>query len=728
MGQSGRRPVSAVIGRRPALKRRFDRDARAGDDPFIAAPASRHKAHALPQGRPRSAARPHRPRLRLRLLSLTDLHANLYPYDYYRDRPDDSVGLARAASLIAEARREAPNSLLFDNGDILQGTPLGDFAARAIITDESAIHPVIAAMNRLGYDAATLGNHDFDYGLKALERAYGQARFPAVSCNVRKSDGSPFFPPSIVIERAFVDESGTPQRLKVGVIGVAPPQIAQWDEAHIRGRLMTLDIVEAARAELAELRAHADLVVVLCHSGISRRASTQERDAFGWNRHREEPEGRRGDPEPLPQPFIPGSLRFARNDDSGSTRLHQTPGEENAGQDLARLEGIDALILGHQHLLLPGEDFRGIPGVDAERGTIHGKPAVMAGFSGSHLGIIDLELDKDTRWRVAEARVEVRPIARRDANGAAIALAGSDLSVLEAAKAAHEATLSYIRTPVGRLAQPLSTYLALIGDSAVMELINDAQRAYAAPLAAARADLASLPILSAAAPFKCGGRSGLYAYTDIAAGPIAIKDVADIYPYPNTLRVVKVDGATLAEWLERSVSIFRRIDPNARDEQPLLPPAFAAYNFDAIDGVEYLIDVTQPPRYDESGALAAPDSHRIRDLKLNGAPIDPSQAFLVVTNNYRASGGGGFPGCDGASVVIEAPDANRDALLKYVESRTEIAPKPHGAWRFAPWPHSVLVTYLTSPAALDLPAPPGLKLTPLALAPGGFLKLRVESL
>ncbi len=117
----------------------------------------------------------------------------------------------------------------------------------------------------------------------------------------------------------------------------------------------------------------------------------------------------------------------------------------------------------------------------------------------------------------------------------------------------------------------------------------------------------------------------------------------------------------------------------------LVPPS-PAYNFDVIDGVEYAIDVTQPARYDESGALIAPDARRIRDLTFNGAPVDPNQSFLVVTNNYRASGGGGFPGCDGTSVVIEAPDANRDVLLKYVESKTEIAPKPSGAWRFAPWP------------------------------------------
>jgi len=637
--------------------------------------------------------------------------------------------------LIAKARREAPNCLLFDNGDSLQGTPLGDFAAQAIIADPKAVHPVIAAMNALDYDAATLGNHDFNYGLEALGRAYQQARFPVVCCNVRKCDGSPFLPPSVVIERAFLDESGTPQRLKVGVIGVAPPQIAQWDEAHVRGRLTVLDIVEAARAELGELKGRVDLVVVLCHSGISRRASCREEDELDRNRHREDPRVlARGDAAIQESPGVlrsPGSPRprFARagDDGLGSTSNPPAPGEENAALNLASLDGIDALILGHQHLLFPGEDFVGIPGVDTERGTIHGKPAVMAGASGSHLGIIDLGLVMDAGWRVVDSRVEVRPIARRAADGGAIALVKSNASVLGAAKAAHEATLHYVRTPVGRLAQRLNTYFALIADNPAVGLVNQAQRACAAPLAAARPDLIGLPILSAASPFRCGGRAGPRSFTDIAAGPVAIKDAADLYPYPNTLRVVRIGGGALREWLERSASIFNRIDPDLTDEQPLLPPAFAAYNFDVIDGVSYTIDVTESARYDDSGALVAPRARRIRGLTFDGAPVDPQRSFLVVTNNYRASGGGGFPGCDGTSVAIESKEANRDALLKYVEGKAEIAPKPNNAWRFAPWPSGVVATYLTSPAASDMPAPPGLKLTSMGLAPGGFLKLRVET-
>ena len=232
-------------------------------------------------------------------------------------------------------------------------------------------------------------------------------------------------------------------------------------------------------------------------------------------------------------------------------------------------------------------------------------------------------------------------------------------------------------------------------------------------------------MLSAAAPFKCGGRSGPYSYTDIAAGPLAIKDVADIYPYPNSLRVLKVDGATLREWLERAASIFRRIDPSGRDEQPLLGPAFAAYNFDVIDGVAYTIDVTQPARYDNLGELVAPDARRIRDLTFKArhrsGPV-VSRRHQQLSRQRRRR----LPGCDGTSVVIElGMRTARSAQVCREQNRNRA--EADSAWRFARWPGAVVATYLTSPVASDLPAPPGLKLSSMGLAPGGFLKLRVET-
>ena len=616
--------------------------------------------------------------INLRVIGTSDLHTNIFPYDYYRDRPDATVGLAMTAALIAAARAEAVNTLLFDNGDVIQGTPLGDYAANAWAKDKTAIHPMIAAMNELGYVAGTVGNHEFNYGLDLLDNVVGSANFPIVNCNVLKPDGGFYFKPWLVLERAFLDEAGAAQTLKIGIVGFVTPQIVQWDQSHVAGRATTIGIVEAARKHVPALRAlGADVVIALCHSGISRKRAS-------------------------------------------------LPGEENAALALAGVEGIDAILTGHQHLLLPGADFAGIDGVDAARGALNNVPAFMPGFWGSHLGVIDLYLTKgDKGWRVARSTIAVRPIYARNGD-AIVPNVEPDPRLLDVARGAHEATLAYVRSPVGEIVSPINSYFALVADDPSVQIVNAAQLWYVKQLAASVPALAGLPILSAAAPFKCGGRGGPDYYTDVAAGPVAIKNVADLYVYPNGLRVVKVSGATVGEWLERSVSLFLRIDPNSRDPQPLLDGAFAAYNFDVIDGVSYAVDVTQPARYDTDGALVHPESHRIRDLTFNGAPIDPKQEFLVVTNSYRAGGGGNFPGCDGTSVVFEAPDANRDVLVRYIVETGHVEPKSDGNWRFQPWPANTIVTFLTSPAAASAPPPAGVALSPLGPAPGGFAMYRIQ--
>jgi 2',3'-cyclic-nucleotide 2'-phosphodiesterase/3'-nucleotidase len=616
-------------------------------------------------------------RLKLRLIGTSDLHANIFPYDYYRDRPDDSVGLARTAGLIAAARAEAPNNVLLDNGDIIQGAPLADYVALARGLRPGEVHPMIAAMNELGYAACALGNHEFNYGLDFLEAALAGANFPAVCCNLFRPDGSFYVKPWIVLERVFRDEAGAEQPLRIGIIGFTTPQIMQWDRSHLAGRLSAAGIAESARRHVPELRARVDVLVALCHSGVSRR----------------------GAPEPA---------------------------EENAALALAQVPGVDALFIGHQHLLLPGADFAGIAGVDAQRGALFGAPAVMPGFWGSHLGIIDLALERaGSQWRVAAARAEARPIYARNER-LVTPLAAAEPRVLAAAQQAHDDTLAYVRSPVGDIASPIQSFFALIADDPAVQIINAAQSWYVGRLAATMPALDGIAILSAAAPFKSGGRGGPDYYTDVKAGPIAIKDVADIYLYPNSLRVVKVDGATLREWLERAAAIFRRIDPHSDVEQPLIDCTFASYNFDVIDGVTYAIDVTEPARYDDEGRLVAPRARRIRDLAFNGAPIDERRPFLVVTNNYRAGGGGHFPGCDGSTIVLEAPDANREALMRYIVEKKHVEPKADGNWRFAPWPASVVATFETSPAAAHAAAPTGVRLTAMGDAPGGFAKYRVQ--
>ena len=616
-------------------------------------------------------------RVKLRLLATSDLHVNVFAYDYYRDKPDDTVGLARTAGLVTAARGEAVNALLVDNGDIIQGSVLGDYIFNRK-PKTFGTHPVIAAMNGLDYAACTLGNHEFNYGLEFLDLAFAGANFPATCANVFRADGTHLVRPWLVVEKTVTDGDGAAHKLRIGIIGFAPPQIMQWDKGNLEGKASALDIVEAAIKYLPQLRAEkVDLVLALCHSGISRAA-----------------------PE---------------------------TGQENAARGLARVPGIDAMILGHSHLVFPGKDYGGIDGVDAVKGTIEGIPAVMPGFWGSHLGVIDLELEQTAAgWKVAGSTVEARPIYERTPDRKIVAKVADFAPVAAAAKTDHEATLAYVREPVGETKSAINSFFALVADDASVQIVAQAQIAYVKALAATIPALAALPVLSAAAPFKAGGRAGVDYFTDIPAGPVAIKDMASIYLYPNTLRAVKIDGATVREWLERAAGLFNTIDPASTVEQPLHSAFFPSFNFDVIDGVTYRIDVTKPSRYDGEGKLAAPGSHRIVDLQFAGKPIDPAQAFLVATNNYRADGGGHFPGCDGKTIVIEAPDTNREAVTKYIMAQKVIDPKADGNWSFAPWPETCTVTFLSAPAAAKI-IPAGLKAEPTGDAPDGFVKFRLRA-
>jgi 2',3'-cyclic-nucleotide 2'-phosphodiesterase/3'-nucleotidase len=211
--------------------------------------------------------------LKLRILGTTDVHMHLVPYDYYQDKPAEEYGLARTATLIKAARAEVRNSLLVDNGDLIQGNPLGDFVARVRPLAAGQVHPAFKVMNAMGYDAANVGNHEFNYGLPFLRQALGTATFPYVSSNVVQDEGAakgqPAFRPYVILERSFTDEAGQPQRLKVGVIGFVPPQIMLWDRGNLTGRVQARDIPSTARELVPKMRAEgADVVLAVPHSGF----------------------------------------------------------------------------------------------------------------------------------------------------------------------------------------------------------------------------------------------------------------------------------------------------------------------------------------------------------------------------------------------------------------------------------------------------------------------------
>lgn len=608
---------------------------------------------------------------------------HVFPYDYYADKPVETVGLARTASLIANLRAEATNSLLLDNGDFLQGNPMGDYIAYERGMSDDTLHPMIAAMNAVGFDAATLGNHEFNYGLDFLMTALAGARFPVVSANVirqpgaRPTDDLPLLPPYVILDRIVTDGQGQQHPLRVGVIGFVTPQILAWDRRHLEGRIHTRDIVETARAWVPELRKRgADLVIALSHSGI-------------------------------------GAARHVN-------------GMENASVPLATIDGIDAILTGHSHLVFPSAHYDGVAGVDAASGTIHGKPAVMAGSWGSRLGLIDLLLQRENgAWRVLDHRVDTRPIYDRDASSGAVALVDSQQNVLDAVAQDHSRTLSYIRRPVGRTSAPLHSYFALVADDPSVQLVLEAQRWHARQMLQG-SDLSDLPLLSAAAPFKAGGRGGPDYYTEVPAGPIAIRNVADLYLYPNTLRVLRITGAQLRDWLERSAGLFHQITPGQRD-QPLLHPEFPSYNFDVIDGIRYEIDPSQPSKYDRAtGNLVAPNARRIVSLTCQGKPVRDDALFLIATNSYRAGGGGQFPGADGSTVVADSSETTRDVIVRYMVEQGTLRPATSPNWRFAALP-GTSVLFDTSPSAAkyaDTLA--ALVLEPAGRTETGFARFRLH--
>jgi 2',3'-cyclic-nucleotide 2'-phosphodiesterase/3'-nucleotidase len=614
--------------------------------------------------------------LHLRLLATSDLHMHLLPWDYYSDLPRPGVGLARAADLITSARAGAANTLLLDNGDILQGTPMGDLIAQGGLAPGEA-HPMIRAMNSLGYDAATLGNHEFNYGLDFLMGVLDGAAFPMTSANVAVSAGATprrdrtLLAPYLLLDRVMTDAAGAPQTLRVGIVGMLPPQIMIWDRDHLEGRVATRDMVEAAAAWLPEMReAGADLIIALCHSGIGAAGATM--------------------------------------------------GMENAALALAALPGIDAVVAGHSHLVFPSPAFAGRSGVDLDLGTLAGKPATMPGAFGSHLGVIDLVLEPNAgRWRVVQG--SGRAIAVGETEGQP---SRAGRAVADAARAAHAATLKQVRRPVGYSAMPLTTHFAMVAPVQAARVIAAAKRWHVARNLRG-SDCAHLPILATAAPFKAGGRGGPGHYSEVPEGPIALRHVADLYPFPNTICALRVSGADLADWLERAVGAFLTVIPG-RADQPLLNPDFPTSSFDTIFGLTYSIDLSQPSRFDEHGTVVNPLARRIADLRHKGRAVGQDDWFVVATNSYRAGGGSRFPGASPDRIVWTDGRRTADVLRDYIMDRGGLRPDPAPVWRFRSLP-GTSVLFDTSPRARLLPGdPPGLDIEPAGLGPDGFARFRIR--
>ena len=579
----------------------------------------------------------------LRILEPSDLHTNIMDFNYYSGKEDPTIGLARAASLISQARAEKANSVLVDNGDLLQGSPMGDYIASTGLSDT---HPAYKAMNTLDYVVGNIGNHEFNYGLEFLEKAIAGANFPYINSNVicANKEGcwnevefaDNMFTPYIITDKVVVDSNGNEHTIKIGYIGFVPPQILQWDKANLDGEVEVLGITQAARKFIPMMKAEgADVIIAIPHSGIG--SSDNPGDAWA----------------------------------------------ENATFALTHVEDINAIMFGHSHSVFPDAKYADLPNTDVEKGLLNGIPAVMPGRWGDNLGIVDLKLRKeDGKWNVyhEESQTEARPVY--DTANKEELVTGED-SIRDAVELEHQGTLEFVNQPIGVATADMYSFLTLVQDDPTVQIVSDAQIAKVTQQIQAGTDdeLKKLPVLSASAPFKAGGRyeeGDASQFVMVEAGELTYSNAADLYLYPNTMVAVKATGAELQDWLECSANQFNQIDPTSTAPQNLINRAgHPTYNFDVIDGLTYKVDVTQPSKFDRNCAVVNAAANRIVDLSytdadgkvFTGAEL-AGKEFVVASNNYRAFGGA-FAGTGPDHVVLELPDENREALSQYITAESQ---------------------------------------------------------
>lgn len=495
----------------------------------------------------------------------TDVHGRLRAWDYYANQAETVRGLSRAATIVDSVRSANPGRvILLDAGDLMQGNPLAYVAAR-VSTDRT--NPVIAAMNAMQYDAAAIGNHEYNYGVPYLDSAIRQASFPFLSANTYRIE-----PAGIHAYRAWtlVERAG----IRVGIVGATTPGVTVWDAENIRGRLRFGDIVPAVKEAVTEVRrAGADVVLVAVHSGLNEPASY----------------------------------------DTVTTGV---PSENVAARIATEIPGVDLILYGHSH--------------KESRGTTIGQTLLIQPKNwATSVDVAHLQVSRSGgRWTVTQKRSDLVQAAGHAENAA----------VLAATEPLHRETVAYVTTPIGTAAERWSTDSARVKDSPLIDFILETERK------AAGTDLASTAAFS----------------TDVVLtpGPVTIAEVAQLYPYDNTLRAVRISGKQLRDYLEFSARYYQSLQ--SADAVLKADPTIPGYNFDIVSGVDYTIDVTRPI------------GSRITRLDYQGRPVRDDDSFTMALNNYRQTGGGGYAMLAGAPVVYDKQQEIRQLLIDEVKARGAI--------------------------------------------------------
>ncbi|MFF1375355.1 bifunctional metallophosphatase/5'-nucleotidase [Streptomyces sp. NPDC058308] len=467
------------------------------------------------------------------VLGTTDLHGNVFNWDYFTDKEFDDkdhndVGLAKISTLVNEVRKAKGrrNTLLIDAGDTIQGTQLSYYYAKVdpITAQHGPVHPMAQAMNAIGYDAAALGNHEFNYGIPVLRKFEEQCDFPLLGANALDAKTQkPAFPPY------FMKRLRTPhgRDVKVAVLGLTNPGIAIWDKANVQGKMTFPGLEEQAAKWVPRLRSMgADVVIVSAHSGSSGTSSYGDQ-----------------------LPYV----------------------ENAAGLVAEQVPGIDAILVGHAHTEIP-EYF--VENKKTGKKVVLSEPLKW----GQRLTLFDFDLVwAKGRWTVEKAGAKVL-----NSNTAA-----EDRKVTRLLADEHKKVVAYVNQVIGTSTAAMSTAEGPYKDVAIIDLINLVQTETVAAALKGGA-YAALPVLSQG---SCFSRTA-----QIPAGEVTIRDAAGLYPFENTLEARLLTGAQLKDYLEFSARYYVRtpagvpVDPAKLTNAESIPD----YNYDAVRGVTYEVDIAKP--------------------------------------------------------------------------------------------------------------------------------------
>lgn len=457
----------------------------------------------------------------LQILATSDTHGKFDPWDYAANKADASGSVAQQATAIKQLR--TADTLVIDAGDTIQGN-----SSQLFLQDD--VHPMVAAMNAIGYDVWVTGNHEYNYGMETLQKIIAEQKAKVLTGNVYAPDGTPLADGYTIVKK---------KDLKIGLIGMVTPNITRWDAVNLTGWTVT-NPVDECRKIIDQIKDQVDVLI-----GVMHMDTENEYGVYG----------------------------------SGVTDLANACPE------------FDVIIAAHGHKEIPGEEINGVLVIENKN-------------AGATMSEIHLQLQRqwNGRWKVVGRSSESLQIAEYEADPELVALlAPYD----ERAKADAVIPIGELRggnmapdNEVENIPSPM------VQDTALLDFINEVQLYYTGAQ------------VSATAMTSMTGQ--------MREGTIRKCDLTSIYTYENTLYKLQMNGAQLRDYMEWSAAFFKTWQPG--DLTIAFDPSTRYYLYDAFEGVNYEIDISQEP------------GNRILNLTWpDGTPVADTDVFTIAVNNYRAT-------------------------------------------------------------------------------------------